>query len=548
MRKIVLTGLAGVFLIGIFSFKVLDENFFEIKRNLDIFGTLFSELDANYVDELDAEELVIEGIDAMLASLDPYADFIPESELESYKTSTTGEYGGIGAVVGKKNGVSTVVMPYKGFPAYEAGLRIGDQIMEIDGQSLDGKKNREVSEMLKGKPNTVLLLKVKRYGFENPIEINVERAQIVISNVGYHGMYNEEVGIIQLTDFTTNASKEVTEALNELKSQGAKKIILDLRGNPGGLLSEAIHVANVFLPKGKEIVSTRGKTTSVSRLYKSLSNPVDTDIPLAVLINRGTASASEIVSGSIQDYDRGVLLGKKTFGKGLVQGTRQLPYDTQLKLTTAKYYIPSGRCIQAIDYANRNEDGSVGKIADSLKLAFKTENGRTVYDGGGIDPDIEVEMEYYSNLLMSIVNQNVLFDYATKYHFEHKEIASAREFQLSDAEYNDFLKWAQDRKMDFSSEMDRAIKSLEETARNEKYYDGLKPRIDELKSKLSGVRESYLTEHEEEVKSLLEEDIVSRYYMHTGIIEASLNDDPVISQAVEVLNDTSRYNKLLAKK
>lgn len=547
MRKFLLGVIAVICAITLFSFSQLSDNYFDIARNLDIFSTMIKELNANYVDELDPEELVVEGIDAMLESLDPYTDFIPESELESYRTSTTGEYGGIGAIVGKKKGVSTVVMPYADFPAYKSGLRIGDQILKIDGKDLSELSTSEVSDLLKGKPNTTLTLQVQRYGTEKPFEITLERAKITINNVTYAGMFDDEIGFIRLSEFTTHAGSEVAEALNKLKDEGATKIILDLRGNPGGLLNEAVNVSNVFIPKGKEIVSTKGKSATVGQAYKALQTATDAEIPMAVLISNGTASAAEIVSGSIQDYDRGVLVGKKTYGKGLVQGTRQLPYDAQLKLTTAKYYIPSGRCIQAIDYTHRNPDGSVGKIPDSLKVAFKTQNGRTVYDGGGIDPDIPVEIDYYSNLLLNFVNQNILFDYATKYHYEHAEITNARKFELSDEEYVDFMEWAKGKDLEFSSEMDRAIKALEKISKNEKYYDGLKNQIDELKDKLDNVRRSYLLDFKEEVKVMLEEEIVSRYYLHTGVVEASLDHDPAVVQAAEVLKDQDRYNKLLAK-
>ncbi|MFT4757082.1 MAG: carboxyl-terminal processing protease [Cyclobacteriaceae bacterium] len=547
MRKFLLGALTIVLTISLFSFSQLNDNYFEITRNLDIFSTLFKELNTNYVDELDPEELVVEGINAMLSSLDPYTDFIPESELENYRTSTTGEYGGIGAIVGKKNGLSTVIMPYKGFPAHSAGLQIGDNIIAIDETELAGKSSTEVSNLLKGKPNTTINIKVKRFGKETPIDLTVKRAKIIISNVTYSGMYDDEVGFIRLSEFTTNAGKEVTESLNDLKSKGAKSIILDLRGNPGGLLSEAVNVANVFIPKGKEIVSTKGKSAAVAQVYKALYNSVEPDMPLAVLTSNGSASAAEIVSGAIQDYDRGILVGKKTFGKGLVQGTRQLPYDAQLKLTTAKYYIPSGRCIQAIDYSHRNPDGSVGKIPDSLKVAFKTANGRIVYDGGGIDPDIPVDVEYYSNLLVNIVNQDILFDYATKFKFENLQIAKAKDFELNDNEYQDFLDWAKDKNLDFSSQMDKAIKTLEQISKDEKYYDGLKVKIDNLKKRLKDVRDSYLVDYKEEVKILLEEQIVSRYYLHPGAVEASLVHDLTVQTAAEVLKNETRYNNLLAK-
>jgi carboxyl-terminal processing protease len=547
MRKFLLGTLTVILAISLLSFSQLRDNYFEITRNLDIFGTLFKELNTNYVDEVDPEELIVEGINAMLSSLDPYTNFIPESELESYRTQTTGEYGGIGATVETKNGLSTVIMPFVGFPAHIAGLEIGDNILQIDGKDLAGRSSTEVSDLLKGNPNTTLQLKVKRFGNNETFELVVERAKIVISNVTYSGMYDTEVGYIRLSEFTTNASKEVTKSINQLKDAGAKSIILDLRGNPGGLLSEAINVANIFIPKGNEIVNTKGKSESVAQVYKALQNAEEPNMPLAVLTSNGSASASEIVSGAIQDYDRGILVGKKTFGKGLVQGTRPLPYDAQLKLTTAKYYIPSGRCIQAIDYSHRNSDGSVGKIPDSLKVAFKTKNGRTVYDGGGIDPDIEVNVEYYSNFLMNIVNQNILFDYATKYKFEHPKIVEARNFELSDPEYDEFLSWTKEKKLDFSSQMDQAIEALEKISKDEKYYDGLQSKIDNLKKRLKGVRDSYLIDYKEEVKILLEEQIVSRYYLHPGSVEASLGHDLTVQTAAEALKDEARYNKLLAK-
>ena len=547
MRKFLLGTLTVILAISLLSFSQLRDNYFEITRNLDIFGTLFKELNTNYVDEVDPEELIVEGINAMLSSLDPYTNFIPESELESYRTQTTGEYGGIGATVETKNGLSTVIMPFVGFPAHIAGLEIGDNILQIDGKDLAGRSSTEVSDLLKGNPNTTLQLKVKRFGNNETFELVVERAKIVISNVTYSGMYDTEVGYIRLSEFTTNASKEVTKSINQLKDAGAKSIILDLRGNPGCLLSEAINVVNIFIPKGNEIVNTKGKSESVAQVYKALQNAEEPNMPLAVLTSNGSASASEIVSGAIQDYDRGILVGKKTFGKGLVQGTRPLPYDAQLKLTTAKYYIPSGRCIQAIDYSHRNSDGSVGKIPDSLKVAFKTKNGRTVYDGGGIDPDIEVNVEYYSNFLMNIVNQNILFDYATKYKFEHPKIVEARNFELSDPEYDEFLSWTKEKKLDFSSQMDQAIEALEKISKDEKYYDGLQSKIDNLKKRLKGVRDSYLIDYKEEVKILLEEQIVSRYYLHPGSVEASLGHDLTVQTAAEALKDEARYNKLLAK-
>ena len=535
-----------VILIGLFSFNTLRDDYFEIARNLDIFATLFRELNNHYVDEIDPEDLISTGIQAMLSSLDPYTTFIPEQSLEDYKTSTTGQYGGIGAVVSKRNGVNTVIMPYAGFPAHKAGLQIGDQIIKIDDQDLYNKSTTEISELLKGQPNTPIKLTIIRYGHDDEMDIEMNRATITIDNISYTGMVNESVGFIRLSDFTTDAGKEVSAAVNELKKQGARQLVLDLRGNPGGLLDEAIKVANVFIPKGAEIVNTKGRLASLNEIYKAPSEPVDDQIPLVVLTSNGTASAAEIVSGVVQDYDRGVLIGKKTFGKGLVQTTRSLPYDAQLKITSAKYYIPSGRCIQAIDYSHRNEDGSVGKIPDSLKVAFKTKHGRTVYDGGGIDPDIEVNIEYYSNLLVNLINQNIIFDYASKYHFEHEQIVSPREFQLSDSEYLEFVEWTKDKELDFSTEMDQAIVKLEGIAKDEKYYEGMESQLEQLKKKVKDVQTTYLMKYQDEVKFFLKEEIVGRYYLHPGVIEASIDHDPAIQKALSVLSDEGLYKKLLS--
>lgn len=547
MKKL-LFGVIGLgSLIGLFSFTVLNSNDFEISRNLDIFTTLFRELNTNYVDELSSDELVRDGMDAMLASLDPYTTFIPESKLDEYRTSTTGEYGGIGAVVGKRDGINTVIMPYVGFPAHTAGLLIGDQILKIDEQNLSDKSSANISELLKGQPGSRIELTIKRFGQDSLIVIPLVRDKIVISNVSYFGMYDDQVGVMRLSDFTTNASTEVKSALDSLKKMGAEKIILDLRGNPGGLLDEAIKVANVFVAQGEEVVSTKGKVASWNKTYKTLFPASDVTIPLAILTSRGTASAAEIVSGVVQDYDRGVLVGKRTFGKGLVQSTRPLPYNAQLKITTAKYYIPSGRCIQAIDYSNRNEDGSVGQIPDSLKVAFKTRKGRVVYDGGGIDPDVQVEPRKYSNLLFNLVSQSLIFDYSSQYAFDHPVIAEPREFVLSDEEYDAFVDWVNEKEVSLSLQMDNAIIALEKMAKEEKYYDGMEQTINDLKEKVGTLKKDYLTTFEDEIRYMLEEDIVSRYYFHIGMMTAALDNDKEIAEAASILNDPARYQEILNK-
>ncbi|WP_109831374.1 S41 family peptidase [Reichenbachiella versicolor] len=544
MKKIISGLVVLIVAFGLFAFSV-DEYQFEISRNLNIFATLYRELNTHYVDELPNEKIITQGINAMLSSLDPYTSYIPESELESYRTSTTGEYGGIGAVVGKRDNINTILMPYVGFPAHKSGLLIGDQIVKIDGKDVKDDTNSQISEQLKGHPGTKLVLTIKRLGQDESFDVTITREKIVISNVAHYEMFNDKVGYIRLSDFTTNAGAEVKKALQELKGKGAKGIILDLRDNPGGLLEEAIKVANVFIPQGKEVVSTRGKVKSWDKQYKAPYQVVDKDIPLAVLTSGGTASAAEIVSGVIQDYDRGVLLGTRTFGKGLVQATRPLPYNAQLKVTTAKYYIPSGRCIQAIDYSIKNEDGSVKTIPDSLKVAFKTKSGRTVYDGGGIKPDIVITPREYSSLLFNIVNDNLMFEYAGQYYLKNKTIPAARDFHLTDVEYKEFVDWLNGKNVSFSSQMDDAIVSLEKMARKEQYHQGMEESLENLKTKVDEIKSSYLMTFQDEVKLMLEQEIVSRYYFHEGIIESAIHEDMAVAKAVEVLNDPAEYKKIL---
>ncbi|MDV3308920.1 MAG: S41 family peptidase [Cyclobacteriaceae bacterium] len=364
------------------------EKYFDIAKSLDIFATLFKEVNAYYVDEVDPEKLIREGIDGMLGSLDPYTDFISEEEIESFRISTTGQYGGIGALIGVVNEKVVITDPYEGYPAYKSGLKIGDEIVAIDGKSVKGKSTSDISALLKGQPRTTVEVEVRRVGAKDNLKFSIAREKINIRNLEYYGMVSPDIGYLKLTDFTPGAGKEVAAAVTELKEKGARKLILDLRDNPGGLLNEAVNIVSVFVPKGEQVVSTRGKVKDWNKTYTTLNSPVDKDIPLVVLTNGGSASASEIVAGALQDYDRAVLVGQRTFGKGLVQTTRPLSYNAQLKVTTAKYYIPSGRCIQELDYTHRNTDGSVDKMADSLRSEFRTRNGRKVFDGGGLQPDI----------------------------------------------------------------------------------------------------------------------------------------------------------------
>ena len=518
---------------------------FEIIKNLDIFITAFKEVNAHYVDEINPTKLMRIGLDAMLTSLDPYTDYIPEDDIEDYRTITTGEYGGIGALVDKKNGVSTIVMPYKDYPAHKAGLLAGDQILKISGINLEDKTADEISHLLKGQSKSELTLTIKRFGKENPFDVSIKRARITINNVPYVGMITQEVGYLKLTDFTMSAGQEVANAVTKLKGEGAKKIILDLRGNPGGLLNEAVNVSNVFIPKGKEVVTTKGKLQKDNQTYNTLNDPSDISIPLVVLVSGHSASAAEIVAGVVQDYDRGVLVGRRTYGKGLVQQSRPLAYNSQIKVTTSKYYIPSGRCIQAIDYSHRNPDGSVGSIPDSLKAAFKTSKGRVVYDGGGVNPDIEVEPYQYAPITFQLMGKDLIFDYATKYFHSHETIPTPKNFKFSDEEYQAFSTWLSGKDYDYTTQVEKDIVTLTESAKEEKYYQDIASQIEDLKRATLHNKEQDLQSFKEEIKSLLEQEISGRYYYQDGIIESSFQRDADIEAALKILSDTVEYKKII---
>lgn len=536
-----------VVITSLFSFTNSGTNYFEIAKNLDIFATMYKEVNKYYVEDVNPNNFMKTGIDAMLASLDPYTNYIPEDQIEDFRTMTTGEYGGIGAIIGKRNSQNTVLMSYKGFPAEKSGLIIGDVILKINDIDLKNKSTDAVSRLLKGQAKTSLKLTIKRYGVKDPFEINLERERISVDNVPYYGMIDDKVGYIKLSDFTTGAGREVEKALLNLKSQGAQKLVLDLRDNPGGLLGEAVNVSNIFIPKGSEVVSTKGRIEEWNKTYMALNNPIDTEMPIVVLTNGRSASAAEIVAGVIQDYDRGVLVGQKTFGKGLVQATRPLTYNSQLKITTAKYYTPSGRCIQAIDYSHKLDDGSAEKLADSLKTEFNTANGRLVYDGGGIDPDIFVKAPTYSPIAISLAGKGLLFDYATQYRHKHPEITSARTFKLADEEYEEFVAWLADKDYDYVTKVEKTIEDLISNAKTEMYYDDIKGQIESLREKVQHNKEHDLRKFKDEVSSMLEQEIVSRYYLQEGIVEASFKNDAEVIKAKEVLNDKEIYAAALDK-
>jgi carboxyl-terminal processing protease len=546
--KIIVVGsLLALTTFGLFSFTQTDK-YFEIAKNLDIFATLFKEVNTYYVDEVNPNKFMKDGIDAMLENLDPYTNYIPEDEIEDYRTHMTGQYGGIGAVIGNRNDKSMILMPYEGFPAHKGGLMIGDEILAVDGIDTKGKNTSDISKLLKGQAGTQVKVTVKRYGVAENFDVVLTREKIKIENVPYYGMIDDKTGYIKLSEFTNNASKDVKNALTDLKSKGAKNIVLDLRDNPGGLLNEAINISNIFVQKDKPIVSTKGKSAEWNKVYYATSQPADIEIPIVVLTSSKSASASEIVSGVIQDYDRGIVVGQRSYGKGLVQATRPLSYNSQLKVTTAKYYTPSGRCIQAIDYSHRNEDGSVGKIPDSLRTAFKTKNGRVVYDGGGITPDIAVEKKVYAPIIGSLYSKSLFFDYATHYVSMHKTIKSAKEYRFTDAEYTDFVKWLEDKDYDYVTKVEATLDDLEKNSKTEKYYDGIKVQIEQLRNQVSHNKEKDLITFKEDIKEILEEEIVSRYYLQKGIIEASFNSDEDIKSALNILNNPAEYSKILSGK
>lgn len=548
-RKFILRSVAGLGLAGMLVAATgPSERYFDIAKNLDIFASLYKELNTYYVDEVNPSKAIKTGIDAMLNSLDPYTNYIPEDEIEDYRFMTTGQYAGIGAVVGKRNGRTLVMMPYEGFPADKTGLRIGDEIIEIDGIDVAKKNHSDVSKLLKGQAGTTVKLKVKRFGKAEPFVMEITRARIKVENVPSYAMVTNDVGYVKLADFMSEAGKDVRKAVTELKDKGAKKLILDLRDNPGGLLQEAVNVSNLFINKDKEVVTTKGKVTEWNKTYRALNPPMDTEMPIVILTNSRSASASEIVGGTLQDYDRAVLVGQQTFGKGLVQATRPLAYNSQLKITTAKYYIPSGRCIQAIDYSHRNADGSVGKVPDSLKRSYTTANGRVVYDGGGVAPDVVTERQQLAPITASLESKGLFFDYATEYYWSHPSIASPKDFKLTDQELEVFYKWLAGKEYDYTTKVEATLKDLETHAKKEQSYEPVKDQLDALRKRLSHSKEKDLQTFKEEIREVLEENIVSRYYYQRGMLEAGFDDDVDILKAVQLLNNPVEYAAILKGK
>lgn len=527
---------------SVFAFN-FSQDYFEVSKNLDVFNTLYRELNIAYVDETKPGQLMKTGIEAMLASLDPYTNYYTENDIEDYRFMTTGEYGGIGALIQDVNNKITVTEPYESFAAYKAGLRAGDEIIEVNGINVTAKKTEEITNMLKGQAGTPIKLKIIHLGQTTPIEVNLLREEIKVKAVSYAEMLGSDVGYIKLTSFTDNCSGEVKDALLKLKEKGCKSLIFDLRGNPGGLLHEAVNIVNLFVEKNNEVVSTRGKVKDWNKQYFSLYAPVDTQMPLVVLVDNNSASASEIVSGALQDLDRAVILGQRSFGKGLVQQTRDLTYNTKLKVTVAKYYIPSGRCIQALDYTHKDEDGRVEKVPDSLITAFKTKNGRIIYDGAGILPDVKTPAVKYSNILATLLNRNHVFTYVNSYLLKHPQFNASSTF--SDNDYNDFITYLKDKDYKYKTQSDFALEDLKLDATNEKYYESIKAEYEALLSKMEANKKDDLVRFKPEIKQFIEEELASRFTFQKGRIETALKYDADVAEAKKLLGDKQKMTSIL---
>ncbi len=530
---------------SIFAFN-FSQDYFEVSKNLDVFNTLYRELNIAYVDETKPGQLMKTGIEAMLASLDPYTNYYAENDIEDYKYMTTGEYGGIGALIQDVNHKITITEPYEKFAAYNAGLRAGDEILEVNGMNVTNKKTEDITTMLKGQAGTPIKLKITHLGNPNIVEINMMREEIKIKAVSYSNMLNAEVGYIKLTSFTENCSGEVKDALLKLKENGCKSLVLDLRGNPGGLLKEAVNIVNFFVEKGNEIVFTKGKVKDWEKHYLAVNNPIDLQMPLVVLVDNNSASASEIVSGALQDLDRAVIIGQRSYGKGLVQDVRDLTYNTKLKVTVAKYYIPSGRCIQALDYTHKDDEGRVDKVPDSLITAFKTKNGRIIYDGAGVLPDDKTDAVKYSHILSTLVNKHYIFTFVNTYMLKHPNLqAKASTFNLSDDDYNDFITYLKDKDYNYKTQSDFALEDLKDDASKEKYYESIKSEYEALLSKMIANKKDDLMRFKPEIKQFIEEEIVSRFEYQKGRVETSLKYDLDVVEAKKILADAAKMKSIL---
>jgi carboxyl-terminal processing protease len=519
-------------------------NGFEIIKNMELMDQIYQHLEMYYVDEPQAGKLGKSAIDAMLKGLDPYTVYYHESNIEDYRLMTTGQYGGIGALIRKIGDYTFIAEPYEGNPAQKAGLQAGDKIISVDGKDMYKKESDDVSSALKGPKGTTIVIEVEREN-EGKKKISVTRDEIKLPDVPYFGMVNSTVGYIKLNSFTQTAASDVRTAFLDLKSQGMKEVILDLRGNGGGLLIEAVKIVNMFVKKGETIVTTKGRVAEENRVYTTLESPIDLSIPLTVLIDEGSASASEIVAGSIQDLDRGVIIGETSYGKGLVQRTYDLKYGSKVKLTIAKYYTPSGRCVQRLEYYEKEEGERPKEIPDSLLKVFKTANGRDVIDGRGIEPDVKVELENLSRLTATIYANNLIFNFATRYHNSHPTIAEAGKFALTDAEYDEFKKYVLAEEFTYSTASEEMLKKMKETAEKEGFYEDSKAEYDALMARVVPSKERDLEKFRSEIKYLLENEIISRYYYQKGRAIDAFRNDLYVEKALEILKNRSTYNTIL---
>jgi len=545
-RSIFIAGTISVFSIIFIAFDDTDD--FELAKNMDIYHTLMRELRLFYVDDIEIAKSFQHSIDEMLESLDPYTVYYPESEIEEFRFMTTGQYGGIGALMRNENNQIIIEEIYENYPADVAGLKVGDIIKRVGDQEATSKTYDDISVLMKGAPDTEVSITVFRPSDNTEYTKAVIRKRIQVENVPYFGMLQDNTGYIKLTGFTQTAYTEVKSALNALKEKNADKIILDIRNNPGGLLIEAVKIVSLFVKPGTNVVSTKGKVKQWNHNFKTTTQPVDTEIPVVVLVSRNSASASEIVSGALQDLDRAVIIGERTYGKGLVQTTRDLSYNAKLKVTTAKYYIPSGRCIQALDYTHRNPDGSVGYVPDSLISEFKTRSGRMVYDGGGVMPDISVPESDISPIARHLYSNMVIFDFATNYAGKNITIADANTFRLTDAEFKEFIDFAVSRDISYKSETEKYLDKLIETSKKEKYFKKVETEINALKAGLNHDIGDDILYFKDDIRRIIEAEITKRYYYRKGAILNSLKDGKSIDEAIKIMSNKDKYNSLLKPK
>lgn len=529
--------------LGVWSFS---DDLFQISKNLEVFASLYKEVNINYVDDINSAKFLKTGADAMLEGLDPYTEFVPESEIEDYKLHyVSTQYGGIGASVFARDNKVYISTVFEGFPAQKADIRAGDQVLKINDIVLNGKNSEQVSQLLKGSKGAGVKMLLKRDGEDKPVEKNVIRDEIKQPNVSYHGMVAGNMGYIKLDRFLENSAQEVTDALVDIKKNNPNGIILDLRSNGGGILQEAVKIVNLFVQKDVEVVSQKGKVKEKNFTYKTMAAPLAGDLPLVVLVNSRSASASEIVAGSLQDLDRAIIIGQRSYGKGLVQQTFPLPYNSLVKITIAKYYIPSGRCIQEMDYTHRKEDGTVLKVADSLLHEFKTKDGRSVYDGSGIYPDIFIKRDLFANITQTLITKFYIFDYATKYRLSHPKIADPKDFTLTDAEYDDFVKYLATKNYTYNTTSEKVLAALKVESTKEKQFDQIQAEYDALKNKMAANKKNDLQLHKQEIKQTLENEIVGRYYFDKGRYEAYFKYDKELAQAIKTMQDKQQLAAIL---